>query len=272
MKTHRSNYFWHHLFSLILLGCIPLLLARCDEQEVPAFDCSKSLLTLSGISITPATSCDTPDGSLNWKASGGKEPYTYYLNNAEVNLPVSNLKPGIYILATKDANGCERQVQDVVVQAADLDFASSVNEDTQCVGANGSIEIIVPNPDQFSYALNAGSFQTLPRFEGLETGNYVVKVKDAENCIISLNLIVPSGDTETSWVQTIKPILTTNCALSGCHNGATRKDFTVYSNVKASAAAIKSRTASGNMPPDKTLTASQIKLIECWVNEGAVEN
>lgn len=75
----------------------------------------------------------------------------------------------------------------------------------------------------------------------------------------------------------IQPIIETNCALPGCHNGsnASIPDWTLFSNIQDKATLIKIRTANNTMPPSTsgiTLTSSEIADIGCWVDDGAQNN
>jgi uncharacterized membrane protein len=79
-----------------------------------------------------------------------------------------------------------------------------------------------------------------------------------------------------SFVQTIEPIISTNCAVSGCHvNGQQRPTLETYEQIAANAARIMVRTSNGTMPPassGKELTLEEIEAISCWVNDGAPDN
>jgi uncharacterized membrane protein len=75
-----------------------------------------------------------------------------------------------------------------------------------------------------------------------------------------------------SFANDIFPIISTNCAVSGCHKGTGLPDFTALKNIQANAAAIKAQTGSRNMPIGKSLTQDQINVIACWVNDGALDN
>jgi len=84
---------------------------------------------------------------------------------------------------------------------------------------------------------------------------------------------VPRANTGISWANQIKPIVDVSCAKSGCHvNGTGRIDLTKFDVVKANAAQIKTRVVNKSMPFDGTLTADQIELIACWVDDGAFNN
>lgn len=77
---------------------------------------------------------------------------------------------------------------------------------------------------------------------------------------------------QTSWQTDILPILETRCAISECHDGITRRNFTSYEEVKQYAFSIKQRTINRSMPFDGPLPQDQIDKIACWVDNGAVEN
>lgn len=82
--------------------------------------------------------------------------------------------------------------------------------------------------------------------------------------------------TEVTFFQNIKPLITTKCAISGCHlDNSGLPDFSQNAIIQSKAAGIKSRTASGNMPPSGsgiTLTQQEIDDISCWVDDGAQIN
>ncbi|HEX9648931.1 MAG TPA: hypothetical protein VGA21_00105 [Cyclobacteriaceae bacterium] len=72
----------------------------------------------------------------------------------------------------------------------------------------------------------------------------------------------------------IKPIIDTNCTVSGCHViGTGLPDFTQFSNIKTYAAEIRERTSTRDMPRGgRVLTSLQIAQIGCWVESGALNN
>jgi mono/diheme cytochrome c family protein len=74
----------------------------------------------------------------------------------------------------------------------------------------------------------------------------------------------------------INNIVGANCNSSGCHGtGSGNGDFTTYAGLKAKAesGSLKNRVVvKKDMPPAKTLSTEQIQQIECWMNNGALEN
>ncbi len=85
-----------------------------------------------------------------------------------------------------------------------------------------------------------------------------------------------SSGSRVSYADDIRPILDTNCQISGCHgsNGGI-PDFSTYEAVSANAANIKSRTGNETMPPassGKSLSTDEIQMIADWVDDGAQNN
>jgi hypothetical protein len=94
-----------------------------------------------------------------------------------------------------------------------------------------------------------------------------------------LNDFVPEEETPfecdpgTSWQNDILPIMKSSCAVDGCHDGVSRRDWTQYAEVKKYAAQAKLRTQNRSMPFEgPPLTQEQINVIACWVDAGAPDN
>ena len=89
------------------------------------------------------------------------------------------------------------------------------------------------------------------------------------------------------FVNTIKPLLISNCAMAGCHDAITREegiDLTTYNGVMrevvagnaAKSSLYKSmvRTDKDRMPPPPmpAFTADQLTKVRTWINQGAKNN
>jgi hypothetical protein len=98
----------------------------------------------------------------------------------------------------------------------------------------------------------------------------------------NLGSVVAGGDigsnagARVSYANDIRPILDTNCQVSGCHgSNAGIPSWATYETVSANAANIKSKTGDKIMPPatsGKSLTDEQIQMIADWVDDGAQNN
>lgn len=88
---------------------------------------------------------------------------------------------------------------------------------------------------------------------------------------------VPSDCTTTKSFSTdVSPIIQTSCAVNaGCHaSGSTNGPgpLTNYAQVFSARTSIKAAVASGLMPRNSTLSASQKNAIICWIDSGAPNN
>lgn len=73
----------------------------------------------------------------------------------------------------------------------------------------------------------------------------------------------------------IKPIITANCAIPGCHvSGFSSGDFTTYAglNAKITNGKFKARVIDatpGPMPASGQLSTAKLDSIKCWLDRGA---
>ncbi len=77
---------------------------------------------------------------------------------------------------------------------------------------------------------------------------------------------------EVSLSADIMPIISVNCAVNTCHMNGENPMLNTASEVIANADRIRVRTTAGTMPPVDLLTADEIQLISCWVEDGAENN
>ena len=103
-----------------------------------------------------------------------------------------------------------------------------------------------------------------------------------DNKLAEPNSINCDGFKTVSFDADIQPIIDSNCAIvgdGGCHNGGNGPDldWRVFSNFQNHAPQVEDRvqrpvTAEGHMPKIGTITDEQIKLLVCWVRQGAKDN
>ena len=236
------------------------------------------------MSTTPASSCTTADGAIEVSASGGSAPFSFSVGGGKPQSGgvFSNLLPGSYLVLITDALGCSKSLN-VVVGILNSSFQVSIKStspDTDCLLDNGSVEIAISGgtkPYQISFS--GGAFLADSVFSNLAAGLYNLQVKDGSQCIISLSALVDRGITNVSYGSDILPLLQLKCGLTSntCHSSNSGlRDLTTYDKVKAKASLVKQKTGDGSMPkppqPGGGLSVDQIKLIACWVDDGALNN
>jgi uncharacterized membrane protein len=177
------------------------------------------------------------------------------------------------LLAT---NFC-KEVDMLPIDQSILIDITDIVDTSGCGETNGSFTATATrrNGDNFTYSINGNSFQNSGAFNNLPAGEYIVTAKDEDGNIgTSGAIMIMSG---VSFAASIQPIIGTNCAISGCHDGnrGDIPDWSVKSNVIANASKIKKQTSAKTMPPSsagRSLTDEQIALIACWVDDGAPDN
>jgi hypothetical protein len=248
----------------------------CVQHDLPPSenDCRRSTLNLALIDVVNATSCDHRDGAIQVAATGGARPYTFSLSNRiSATGQFTGLPFGAYQIIVTDGKGCTAQLHNIPISAQGFAFEAVVNEDTDCTEGNGTISInMLDGTPPFEFRLEEGEFSDVSEFFSLEANVHIIEVKDSEGCSARLNITVPSGPTNTSWTDTIRPLIESHCATSGCHNGISRVDLRIYENAKNYATQMKTLTQNGSMPFEGSITQDQIDLIACWVDDGANEN
>jgi len=87
---------------------------------------------------------------------------------------------------------------------------------------------------------------------------------------------------QVSFAGDILPIINAKCAIvgdGGCHNGGNgpTRDWREFDNFQGHSASIKDRVTrpagtNGHMPKIGSLTDEELRMLVCWVEQGAQEN
>lgn len=264
------------MYSLLFLffGCT-------NNDIIEEFDCANSTLNVSLLSKTNVSGCASSDGKIEVSATSGQAPYEFRINGGAFSTSgsFSNLAPGTYTVESKDANGCLATLSPApTIQnpTSTLNAVVQISPDTNCTTDNGEITIVATGgTPPYSYKFGTSNFTAASTATSLSSGAITVIIKDATECTFTVAATVQRGDTGISWSGEIQNIITTNCAVSGCHvGGGVSPNLTNFNGVQNSANSVKSRTANGSMPPASRadLTADQIRKIGCWVDDGAKNN
>ena len=259
--------------SYILFFCDRYHGFSCSSDPDPDVDCSDLNLSLDQLQVVDPSSCLSLDGSIQVVAMGFSRPLEYRANNGAPNETglFTNFGSGDYNISVSDVNNCSLSIL-VTLDSPDSTVSIlSINSFLAgCESNDGSIEVIAEGGPNLSYSLDGIVFQEAGVFENVSAGTYNITVRD-DVCQDVQEHSVLSG---VSFSNEIETIISSNCAISGCHVAGTgRVDLSVFSNVQSEAGNIKSRTQNGSMPPGgRSITQEQIDLISCWVDDGALNN
>ncbi len=263
-----SRLGWRLAISIFAVS--PVFISCKSEESTPLIDCNSSDLSVQILSQTN-TACAMAIGEIEVAASGGSGNYNYKIGTRDFQPEslFSDLPAGTYTVTVKDANDCEASAQVAILNEEGVNMEVAFT-DAGCQEENGSITVTPVNgAAPYEYKLGDADFQTENSFTNLARGNYLVVTKDATGCEVSEEVSLLSG---ISYSGSVAKIIETNCAVSGCHNGTQFPDLREFSNIQASAGAIKAAVVSGRMPKGGSLTQAEIDAISCWVDDGALDN
>jgi len=255
---------------LVATSAISLGLQSCGGSEIAKVDCSKVTINIQAIVTT--ADCPQANGSITIKATGGAGDYEYNLDGGadQTSNIFKNINGGIYKVSVKDADGCAASQDITVPEISNVRFDFTATP-AGCDTSTGGLTIIASNGDgNYQYQVDDGAFQASGEFAGLSYGMHTVSAKDGGGCQTISEVYVPSG---ISYQASVADIMKTSCAVTGCHVAGTgRQDFETFSVIQANANDIKTRTQSGNMPRNSSITEEQKQAIACWVDDGAMDN
>lgn len=247
-----------------------LFLSGCTyERFDPATLCAVSGLELTIGSVTDVTVCGASDGAIVVVGAGGTAPYEFELDGAGFASASSfgGIAAGAHTVSIRDAKGCVRTTPasvSVTTTTLQLSVSSSIN--SGCPTPNGGISVTAAGGQEpYRYKLNSTAYQSQPVFSGLAAGTYSVAVEDASGCVATTNTTVERNG--PTFSVDIQAIIANNCATSRCHDGGRSPKLTTYAEISANGNSIVS-AINRNMPPGGKLTATEINLITCWVNDG----
>ena len=230
-------------FSLFLGGC-----ATNDEPK-PA-DCAASSLALT-TTFTSPSACAATDGSISLLVTGGEEPYMFAIDAQPfgTSSEFTGLGSGTYTVKVRDNNNCDRSKTErstLWVQR----WRQRSKWRVPVVNRVAELSASMPPAVLSRILMNSmGRLSDDNTFTSLSPGNYIIRVTDDEGCSITQSAKVLNG---TSFTTEVQSIISSNCAVSGCHvSGGAAPDFTKFSNIQARATEIKSKTQSGEMPKNR---------------------
>jgi len=173
-----------------------------------ASNCSNSMtgITVSGptqvaasVATTPASCTGFGDGTADITVSGGTAPYSFSWSMVGVTGPnPNNLPGGSYMVTIADASQCSITVPVTITNTVTLSAVVQVVDD-DCGDSNGGIQVTPGGgtlPFTYSWTTGPVAIGDTNRVENLPTGNYRVRLTDANGCFIEENIQV-GGPTAT---------------------------------------------------------------------------
>jgi hypothetical protein len=155
------------------------------------------------------STCSSTNGSITVNVVGGTSPYTYTLiyptgnqlniSNSQTTQIFGNLSGGTYTVGVSDNTGCS-YLQEVTLVAQNKFTISTQVVGTSCNQNNGSVTILTTTGGTLPLDYSVDGIQnvidtnlTAVTFNNLTSGTHVVTVTDADGCVQTTNILVPSS-------------------------------------------------------------------------------
>jgi len=155
------------------------------------------------------STCSSTNGSITVNLVGGTSPYTYTLiyptgnqlniSNSQTTQIFGNLSGGTYTVGVSDNTGCSF-LEEVTLVAQNKFTISTQVVGTSCNQNNGSVTILTTTGATLPLDYSVDGIQnvidtnlTAVTFNNLSSGTHVITVTDADGCIQTTNILVPSS-------------------------------------------------------------------------------
>ena len=166
------------------------------ELNIPAPDCLPNCSTFATAAISTSPDCDGNQGTIDVTVTDGVAPIVYVWSDGDSTEDRTGLSGGNYQVTITDANGCTGTLELNIPTPGCLPdcstfatAASSMSPD--CDGNLGTIDVTVTNGvAPIVYVWSDGD-STEDR-TGLQGGNYQVTITDANGCMDTLEVNIPT--------------------------------------------------------------------------------
>jgi hypothetical protein len=165
---------------------------------------------ISSVSVQGQNStCSSSNGSITVNVVGGNVPYTYTLisptgsqlniSNSQTTQIFGNLVGGTYSVGVSDNSGCSYLQETTLVTQNKFTISTQV-VGTNCNQNNGVVTIFTSNGATLPLDYSVDGIQNVidtnlsaVTFNNLTSGTHVVTVTDADGCVQTRNILVPSS-------------------------------------------------------------------------------
>jgi outer membrane protein OmpA-like peptidoglycan-associated protein len=129
-------------------------------------------------------------GVANVSVNGGVAPYAFTWSNGSYLQNLSGVVSGNYTLNIKDSKGCTKSLTASITQPNLLKVSQDLVKNVSCNGkSNGAINITVAG-GVAPYKYNWSNGVAIKNLTNVVSGNYSVKVSDANGCTNSLSATI----------------------------------------------------------------------------------
>ncbi len=191
--------------------------------------------------------CDLNNGTLTFVHVGGTQQIQYSIDSVhfQIDSLFANLKPGNYKGYARDSNSCTAQSDIVSIYNLCVKFSLEIKNST-CGQSSGSITVNATSGiPPFLYSINGNDYQTSNIFPNLNSGKYVITVKDKENKVATNNAEI---------ITTPPPQINLVASAASCSNN----DGVILASVKNGIAPFLYNINNSSFSPDRSFKGLSI--------------
>ncbi len=193
----------------LLPGTYPFTIT--DQQACSLLDTilveGPDTLQYDTIAITTPSCFNGTNGRIEAFPIGGTAPYSFRLNNVDVQNPITDARQGTFNLEVVDRNGCMAFEEIILVPPADLAYFPKVDS-VVCTGEATGKATISPEGGipPYRYQWNDTNNTTDSIVTGLLAGDYRVTVTDANDCQTSdlITILEPEESLKIDSINQLK--------------------------------------------------------------------
>jgi gliding motility-associated-like protein len=139
------------------------------------------------ISFSQPTCNGFNNGTITLSGTGGVTPYTYAMGTGVYGASgfFTTVPAGTFVMHVKDANNCIHDTTVIVTQPTKLVYDSLKAENVLCFGdTSGKVTIYASGgTPAYSYTNDIKPYGTSNVITGLNVGNHLIRLRDANNCL-----------------------------------------------------------------------------------------
>ena len=134
-------------------------------------------------------------GSIDLTVAGGTTPYTYSWSSGATTQDLTNIPAGNYSVTVTDDNGCTASIANIQITQPTAALSAIISAQTQtCFGqSTGTATVSAAGGTlDYEYSSDGTSYATSSTLTGLGSGLNTLYVRDANNCITTVNVVITS--------------------------------------------------------------------------------
>jgi len=207
--------------------------------SVMAYQYVPQAVVLNYNSTISNATCVQNNGTVTSFVTGGTAPYSFIWNNFATTQNLNNVPAGTYIAQITDANGCTGSAYIYVGSTTPINVTYSITP-SSCTSATGGATLSITGGSA-PYSVTWNTFPspaTGIAVSALPAGNYAFQVTDANGCIRTGNVIIPTSSSIIASITSptvVCPLNSANVALTVSGSNA---PFTYLWNNAATTSAI----------------------------------